>query len=109
MTNVKAIRNHVIFQFEDSVVKKTEFGKQRKQFGNKTDWGFEMSSFDDATKSPRWGIVISVGHEVAENIRVGSKILIDALKWTEAIEYKGESYWRTDESHVLAIDEAYQH
>lgn len=109
MAKIKAIRNHIIFQFEDSIVRKNEYGKQRKQFEDKTDWGFEMSSYDDGTKSPRWGIVVSVGHEVFDDIQVGTKILIEPLKWTESVQYDGESFWRTDDSCVLAIDQDYQH
>lgn len=109
MANIKAIRNHIVFQFEDSIVRKSSFGKERKQFGEKTDWGFEMSDYDDGTKAPRWGIVVSIGHEVTSDVQIGDKILIDALKWTESVQLNGESYWRTDDSCVLAIDEDYHH
>jgi len=105
---LRAIKNHIIFQFEDSIVHKSDQGKNRSQFSEKTDWGFEISNFDEGTKKPRWGIVTSVGSEVEEDIHVGSRILIDALQWTEAVKFEGESYWRTDESKVLALDENFQ-
>jgi len=108
MASIKAIRNHIIFQFENEIVKKTNQGKRRSQFSEKTDWGFEMSNYDEGTKSPRWGIVISVGHEVISDIQVGSRILIEPLQWTDAIEIEGVEYWRTDDQKIMAIDEDFQ-
>jgi len=108
MASLKAIRNHIVFQFEDSIAKKSSCGKKLKQFEEVTDWGFEMSSYDEGTKAPRWGIVISVGHEVIPDIQVGSRILIEPLAWTEGIEVEGTTYWRTDDNKVMAIDEDFQ-
>lgn len=108
MVSIKAIRNHVIFQFEDAIVRKSDHGKQRKQFEEKTDWGFQLSNYDDGAKTPKWGIVIAVGREVIPDIQVGSRILIEPLQWTEAIELEGESYWRTDDQKIMAIDEDFQ-
>lgn len=107
MATIKAIRNHVIFQFEDAIKKKTNCGKETRQFEEVTDWGFEISNYDDGAKNPRWGIVVSIGHEVTSDIEVGSKILVEALQWTEAMEVDGQSYWRTDDSHLMAIDDDY--
>jgi len=108
VASIKPIRDHIIFKFEDDIVKKTDMGRTRQQFSETTDWGFEISSYDEGTKQPRWGIVVAIGHKVKENIPLGARILIDALKWTEAAEFNGESIWRTDESCILAIDEDYQ-
>ena len=108
MAHIKAIRNHVIFQFEDEIVRKSDHGKSRSQFAEKTDWGFEISSYDEGTKTPRWGIVVSVGNEVVPDVQVGSRILIEPLQWTEAIELEGDKYWRTDDQKIMAVDEDYQ-
>ena len=108
MASIKAIKNHIIFQFEDEIVRKTDTGRDRLQFAESTNWGFEVSSYDEGTKVPRWGTVKSVGHEVKSDIAVGSRILIEALAWTEALVFNGEPIWRTDESKVLAVDEGYK-
>ena len=108
MAPIRAIRDHIIFQFEDAIVKKSDHGNSRSQFSETTDWGFEVSNYDEGAKSPRWGIVVSVGKEVAADIQVGSRILVEALQWTEAIELEGNSYWRTDEMKVMALDEDHQ-
>jgi len=108
MAKIKAIRNHVIFKFEDSIAKKSDHGSTRRQFEEVTDWGFEMSSYDDGAKKPRWGIVVSVGHEVTCDVHVGSRILIEALQWTEAMEVEGVPYWRTDDYQIMALDENFQ-
>lgn len=109
MASIRAIKNHIIFQFEDEIVRRTDTGRDRAQFNEKTDWGFEISNYDEGTKTPRWGIVKSVGHEVKSNIAVGSRILIEALAWTESLVFNGEPIWRTDETKVLAMDEDYNH
>jgi hypothetical protein len=108
MPAIKAIRNHIVFRFENSIAKKTSSGKRVKQFEEVTDWGFEISSYDEGTKAPRWGIVISVGHEVIDDIQVGSRILIEPLAWTEGVEVDDITYWRTDDAKVMAIDEDFQ-
>lgn len=104
---LKTIKNHIIFQFEDEIIKKSDQGYTRTQFSEKTDWGFEMSNYDDGAKSPRWGFVAAVGHECMSDIHVGSKILVEALQWSEAFELGEERFWRTDDTKVMAIDESY--
>jgi hypothetical protein len=107
MATIKAIRNHVIFQFEDKIKKKTNHGKETRQFEEETDWGFQVSNYDDGTKTPRWAIVVAVGGETDDDIRVGSRILIEPLQWTEAIEFEGIPYWRTDDQKIIGIDDDY--
>lgn len=108
MARLKAIKNHIIFQFEDEVVRKSDNGLDRAQFSEVTDWGFQISSFEEGTQKPRWGIVVAIGKDVDKEIKVGSKILIEALQWTNAVKFEGEYYWRTNSDKVLAIDEDYQ-
>jgi len=105
MATLRPIRNHIIFQFEDQVVRKTDTGRDRSQFADTTDWGFEISSYDEGTKKNRWCRVISVGNEVKEKIVKGSRILVEALAWTEAVKFEGDLYWRTDETKILLLDE----
>ena len=49
---------------------------------------------------------MSVGPD-AVDVQEGDRVLIEALKWSQGIELDGNTYWRTDESQVLAIDEDY--
>jgi len=100
---VKAIKNHIIFKFDDEIVRKTDTGRERTQFAEKSDWGFEISNYDEGTKTPRWVTVISVGPEVADTITVGSHVLVEPLQWTESIEVDGEPHWRTDEDKILLV------
>lgn len=100
MAQLKAIHNHIVFQFKD------EFSNRDvKQFADKTDWGFEVVRHKDSMETPRWVIVIAVGHEAPEDIQPGMTVLLEPLKWTEAFKFDGESYWRSDADCVLAIDE----
>lgn len=107
MAKISPIRNHILFQFEDEYIRSGQAGGAH--FKDKTDWGFElgtMDSYDRSSKAPRWGRIIAVGHEVCDEIQPGMRVLIEALMWTNAVEFEGDVYWRTDSDQVLAIDEA---
>jgi len=110
MPHIRAIRNHIIFQFEDETVHASATGSDTShgQFKETTDWGFEITSFDEGTKKARWVRVISVGKDVKSDIKQNSRILVEALAWTNKIVWKGIPMWRTDESKVYALDENYQ-
>ena len=96
MSKLKAIQNHIVFQFVDNV--------KQGMFEQVTDWGFVQTTFyDDSAKQCRWGTIVSVGPKCThEELQPGTQILIEALKWTEGVEFEGQKYWRTDETHVLA-------
>ena len=100
MAKIKAISNHIIFQFEDEMTKHMGV----RQFKDTTDWGFEIAISDESVQKPRWGKVIAIGPKCDKHIKPGSRILIDALKWTNDIQVDGESYWRTDSDNVLLYD-----
>lgn len=105
MAGLRAIHDHVLFQFEDAAERKTSHGQTRDQFKHQTDWGFEFSDFDESLNLCRWVKVIDVGKDVTEEeIQPGARVLVEALKWTPGIEYQGEYYWRTSRDHVLAVD-----
>ena len=106
MAELHALRDHIIFQFEREVVRKTDNGYERTQFQDETDWGFQVSNFDEGTQQPQWGIVTSVGPD-ATDIELGDRVLIEALKWSHGIEVDGKTFWRTDETQVMAIDDTY--
>jgi hypothetical protein len=93
---LKPLRNGIFFVFEDEVV--------RGEFLEKTTFDFVLKNdANTTTKRARWGTVIAIGHEVIGDIQVGSKILIEPLKWTESLRYNDQTFWKTDSDHVLAI------
>lgn len=98
---LEPVSNHILFQFLD------ETDKTRKgSFKNKTNWGFQLqSSLDDTTKSPRWVKIIGLGPEVTKELHVGQVVLIEPLKWTPNVKYKGVEFARTDDNSILAFDE----
>ena len=103
--SVKAIRNHIIFQFEREFKRAGAHGNA--QFKEETEWGFDLGggaqSFDTSTKEAQWGTITEIGPEVIE-LKVDDRILIEPLKWTAGIEVDGIMVWRTDETCVMAVD-----
>ena len=92
------------FTFVDNVVVRTDMDRRRTQFEETTEGGFTISSYDEGTKTPRWVIVMDVGPDVTE-FKTGDKVLVDALKWSDAIEFGGDNFWYSDEEQVLAVEE----
>ena len=95
--NVRAIYNHILFQFLDRVDNKGQF-EEAKSFG-----GIILnSSHDESAKNARWAKIISLGPDCSDELRVpGCEILIDNLRWTPGIKHDGEFLWRTDENQLL--------
>jgi len=92
------------FKFVDNVVVRTDLGKRRTQFEETTESGFTISSYDEGAKMPRWVIVQNVGPDVKE-FKPGDKVLVDALKWSEAVEFDSDTFWYSDETVVLAVED----
>lgn len=104
MTKLKTLHTNVLFKFEDELIT----AQGIKQFKEKTDWGFQLrAQVDSSTKSPRWGIVQAVGERVQDDIKPGQRVLIEALKWTEAVSYDAETVWLTGQDYVLVVDDEY--
>lgn len=101
MSHLKAIRNHIVFQFVDEEIKHMGVN----QFEESTNWGFKYVRVDESTGRARWITVVSVGHEVPEEIQPGMRVLVDNLKWSPGFEHDFETYWRTDSDHILGVDE----
>lgn len=99
--DVDVLKEFIVFQFEDEV----DSGN-RNTFKETSQGGIILkSSFDDGTKKPRWGKVIALGPEVMDDIKIGSRVLVAPMMWTKISTYKGERFARTQESHILAIEE----
>lgn len=92
------------FKFVDKVVRKTDMDKTRTQFEETTESGFTISSYDEGAKQPRWVTVIDCGPDVTE-FETGDKVLVEPLKWSEAIEFDGDTFWYSDETVVLAVED----
>lgn len=97
---VEAIKNHIIFQFTEAV-------NGQGMFSEETASGIYLGAgHETSAASSRWAKIVTFGPEVTPELQqVGKKILIENLKWTEGVKFKGETYWRTDDQNVLAYEE----
>lgn len=103
MSKLKALYNNIIFQFVDELVIRNGV----THFLDKTDWGFIIgANANRSLNSPRIVNVIAVGPKVDSEIKPGVRALIEPLKWTQGISFEGQTYWKTNNDHVLAIDES---
>jgi hypothetical protein len=55
-------------------------------------------------KYARWAKVVAVGSKVTD-FNIGDIVLIEALKWTIEYKFNGQSYWKSDDTKVIAIGE----
>ena len=107
MAALKAIRNHIIFQFDDEVVrgKGQMFGQGG--FKETTEWGFELTfahhDHQEALNKARKATIVSVGHEAARDFKPGDKIIIEPTMWSTHFMHEGEPYWRTDSTKVIGF------
>jgi len=92
------------FKFIDKVVRKTDLDKTRTQFEETTASGFTISSYDEGAKMPRWVTVMDCGPDVTEFV-TGDKVLIESLKWSEAVEFDNDTFWYSDETVVMAVED----
>lgn len=94
---IQAIHNHIIFRFVDEVNSKGEFEESMKS-------GFYIKGgYDKSAKMPRWANVLNVG-PTCEHVKIGDKILIPALRWTEGVKYQEQRFWKTDESQLVGFE-----
>lgn len=54
----------------------------------------------DTQHAPRWAEIIEVGPDV-KNVEVGDIVLLDAMKWTRAIDFDNMKFWKSDDDQVL--------
>lgn len=97
MNNIKAIYNHIVFQFLDRVNTRGIF-EESSMAGSI----IMIGDHDKSAKQPRWAKIISLGPDCSDVLRhEGCEILIDALRWSPGIKYNDEFLWRTDENQLL--------
>jgi co-chaperonin GroES (HSP10) len=103
---LRMLRNDILFQFEDDKAVWNDGKLSQVGFKEKTSWGLEIISPTPSAKSPRWARVLEVGPEVNQkDIKIGSRILIEHLMWTNAVEIDRVEYWKTNDEKILAVDE----
>lgn len=94
---IKALHDSIIFSFEDAI--------SNGRFMEKTASGLYLGFVkEDSASAPRYGRVAAVGPRVVE-VKVGQRVLIEALMWSDAFVVNGVKYWKTAEEKVMAIDE----
>lgn len=91
---ITVIENGIIFKFVEDIT--------NKAFDNKTSWGFEIRDRTNDMKRPRWGVVERIGPKVTQ-VAEGDYILIENLQWTNALEYKNDKFWKTNETKVIMV------
>ncbi len=101
---LRVFKNDILFQFEDEDAVLFDGKRSARGFKEQTDWGFVFTSSKDSASNARWGKVVAVGPEVDSDIFVGRRILIENLKWTEGVEFERQTYWKTNDEVVLALD-----
>ncbi len=93
---IKTLHDKILFSFEDE--------NDSKGFNNVSEGGIVFSSYHHDTRQDRWGIVLVVGPEVKE-IKVGDRILVEALKWSEGHKVDDElKIWMTTEENVMLVE-----
>lgn len=101
MSKLRAIQDHIIFQFEDESI----FVNGKRVFREKHGVLLLPPNKEKSFKSPRWVTVRGVGPLVDLDIKFGSRILIEPLKWTKGVRFEGQEYWKTLPAYVIMIDE----
>lgn len=96
--NIRAIHNHILFQFLDRVRLDGKFEEEKSPGGI-----IIQSHFDTSAKTSRWAKIISLGPDCSDILRKeGCEILIENLKWTKGVSFDNQMVWRTDEDQLLA-------
>lgn len=96
METLSTIDDGILFKFVEDIV--------GGQFNNRTEWGLIIKDKIDDVKRPRWAKVLVTGPKV-KYVTKGQYILIENLRWTNALEYGNEKFWKTNESEVIMVSD----
>lgn len=100
------LRNTILFQFEEESTYFTDKKVKQKGFREVTAAGIIVVNQQKNADTARWGVVIKVGPEVdRDDIKVGKRILIEKLMWTNGVTHESEEYWMTSEDKVLCVED----
>jgi co-chaperonin GroES (HSP10) len=98
---IEVLDGFILFQFEEEIDP-----SRHNAFTEKTQSGIILPSNPlTAGQYARWATVVAVGPNVPEDVVPGSKVCIEALKWTKVSTYKGEEFARTEAKFILAVGE----
>ena len=96
LKKLKPLNDRILFTFLQDT--------RGNQFRETTKFGLQIiEDKDKQMKTPRWGVVISVGEDVSSEITEGLYVLIDPLGWTLNVEFENEKFWNTSEERVIAV------
>lgn len=90
------INDSFLFEFTNEV--------RDGKFIEKSRSGFILTNqtLDEQVKYARWGRVLAIGKDV-QDFKVGDLALIEQGQWTTSVKFEGQSYWKSDESKVIAV------
>lgn len=98
---LESLGNSVLFEFIDD--------QKDGMLRDKTTSGIILTAADTTQQNDaRWGRVLSVGPQVRD-IEPDEYVLVDALKWTNGVELDGQTYWKTDDTNILAASKEPQY
>lgn len=90
--------DHIIFQFEEKVVNGI--------FQDTTSFGFILNpSHEFSKEGSRWATIQEVGPTCSANLSKGKRVLVEQGMWTDGFSVDHHTFWRTEEKHILALDE----
>lgn len=102
---LRVLKSNILFQFEEDSTWFVDKKVKQKGFREVTSAGIIVVNATKNADKARWGVVIKVGPEVTENVKVGSRIFIEKLMWTNGATWDGEEYWMTNEEKVLCVED----
>ncbi|MDE1830604.1 MAG: hypothetical protein KGI25_09805, partial [Thaumarchaeota archaeon] len=80
--NIRTLKKNILFLFEDDFTNLNDKKINQRGFREVTASGIIVVSPTTNAEKARWGVVIKVGPECSDDIKVGSRILIEKLMWT---------------------------
>ena len=87
----------IFFVFADEII------SDHFQVETKSGLIIKETALDVGTKD-RWGLITNVGKDVTE-VKIGQYVLIEKLKWTNAIRMNEQKIWMTNQNHILAVSD----
>ena len=94
-------RNRIIFRFLDASTRID----RKAAFEERTAGGIIYKNYEKTVSDPRWGVVLAVGPDVIDDIKVGMNIFIESLGWTTAYKLNNsDPVWFTEDSRVIGVE-----
>lgn len=103
--NLRVLRNNILFQFEEDSTYFVDKKVKQKGFREVTPAGIIVVNQQKNADTARWGVVVTLGPDVTDEIKIGSRIFIEKLMWTNGVTFEREEYWMTNEDKVLCVED----